>query len=104
MLFYYLFKQNFNNGNFPPPPLFFFCENFIESGHLDCRCSLKNLKQQGLSSASLAGLPINSTVHLSSIISAPHCLLGENDGDGSCEMWRLLHSKMNGNEERTFWK
>lgn len=73
MLFYYVFKQNFNNRNI-------FLHLCITSLNLDIWIVDVYLKTQNngvCPLASWAGPPINPTVHLSSIIAAPHCCLGE---------------------------
>lgn len=82
--------------------------NFIESGHLEYRCLLKNSKSRVSPPASWAALPIIPAVPVS-VFSDPRPSSGRGwrpaeDAEGSWKMWMLLHSEMNGSKKRTFWK
>ena len=81
--------------------------NFVEAGHLDYRCSLKNSKYRVVSPAPWAGAPIIPTVRLSVFYDLSPSLpcggrLAEG-GEGPRQTRMLLHAKVHGNRKRTYW-
>lgn len=108
MLFCCLFKLTFNDRSLPLPlPHSLSVCNFVEAGHLDYRCSLKNSKYRVVSPAPWAGAPIIPTVRLSVFYDLSPSLpcggrLAEG-GEGPRQTRMLLHAKVHGNRKRTYW-